>query len=168
MTWLMDRLLTWLQPILAVTAAIFFVASGIQTWRLSSEKAAHAETRLQWQIEKADAERQFSDMVQVYREREQKLISDKQTAEANSAKRIEALQAALVSVSADRDRLRDEIATYSAGPADPSADSLAAARHRAETLGVLLAAADERAERDARELEALNEEKRLLLEAWPK
>lgn len=168
MNWLLDRLLSWLQPILAVAAAVFLVSSLIQTWRLSAEKADHAETRLQWQIEKADAERLFSDMVQTYREREQQLITDKQAAEANYAKRIAALQAALVSVSADRDRLRDEIAAYSSGPADPSADSLAAARHRAETLGALLAAADARAERDAKELEALNEEKRLLLEAWPK
>lgn len=88
-------------------------------------------------------------------------------AKAEGDARMRQLGSKFAALAADHGGLLNDIA------ADPSRGqtgeaALAACRERTFTLGRLLGAADQRADRDAGELEALNDEKRVLLESWPK
>gem|GEM_PF-6212188 len=66
---------------------------------------------------------------------------------------------------ADRDRLRDDVAAYAAGPAD---DSVAACRGRAETLGALLGDAVRTAAAAVEGAEQCSADLRAVLAGWPR
>ena len=67
----------------------------------------------------------------------------------------------------ERDGLRDQISAYAAGGGDASADSVAAARERAATLGGLLDESMRVQEDFAVEAESLAASVRALRDAWP-
>ena len=67
----------------------------------------------------------------------------------------------------ERDGLRDQISAYAAGGGDASADSVAAARERAATLGSLLDESMRVQEDLAVEAESLAASVRALRNAWP-
>lgn len=157
-----------IQTALGAAALAFFVAAGVQSWRLDRAQEANKVQAADYALAVSAAAESARLVGAQYRALESAYQSKKDQAEAAHAKETAALQARLSAAVVERNRLRDQIAAYARGPADPSDDSLAAARERAEALGVLLGQADERAERDAKELEALNAEKRLLLDSWPK
>lgn len=157
-----------LQTALGAAALAFFIAAGYHSIRADRAETAKAEIQAAWDADKLQAEQVTRAGEARDRQREQDNAKRTEDAEAKHAQEIAIRDARIAALLADRNRLRNEIAAYASGPADPAADTLAAARERAEALGVLLGQADERAERDARELETLNAEKRLLLEAWPK
>lgn len=127
--------------------------------RLETEQAAHASLRATVAQAAADSENERTRLV-------------KERADA-IARAVEAShQRRVARAHYDRDladfagRLRESIAAVS-DPGKTGEHSAASCSERAKTLGTLLGSADARAERDARELETLNEEKRLLLESWP-
>lgn len=157
-----------IQTALAAAALAFFVAAGVQSWRLDRAQEANKVQAAEYALSIAAAAESARLVGAQYRALESAYQSRKEQAEATHAKETAVLQARLSAVVVERNRLRDQIADYARGPTDPADDSIAAARDRAEALGVLLGQADERAERDAKELETLNAEKRLLLDSWPK
>lgn len=75
--------------------------------------------------------------------------------------------ARVAAVAADRDRLRDELARAAAGGVTEAADSVAACRDRAATLGGILGSALRASERCAGEAEDLAGELRRVRAAWP-
>lgn len=157
-----------LSAVLGGVSLACFIAAGVQTWRLGGADDELKELRISIAEARADASEKARLIGQQYRAQEAQHQARKAQAEAEYGRRIADLETRLSAAVADRNRLRVQIASFAAGPPAAADDSLSAARHRAEVLGLLLAAADERAERDARELEALNAEKRLLLDAWPR
>lgn len=160
---------------LLVTSAALIALGVVQQIQLASRDSTIADLRVEVEKARADHQAARADASEAarlvgaqYRSVEIRYQTQKEEAEARSAQQLAASEARNRVIAAERNRLLDKIAAFTRGPAEPAQDSLAACRVRAETCGVLLGKADQRTERDARELEELNREKRLLLDAWPR
>lgn len=154
---------TWFR----IAAAIVIFASGwmVNGWRLNAgmemERTSFAQAQrdakdsaLKESEENRHRERQWQDKV--------KGQQDALVALYNASDR------ALRSLIAERDRLRNDINQFAAGPSDPAADSIAACRADAATLGDVLADALQREEDVTAAAETHAASTRSLLNSWPK
>lgn len=146
----------------AVGARLVWLDNALKTARLETQEqiAGRATDRAQWAQQSAAAAEKNRQLTEQYQH-------DKDEAEAKHAQRVQNLQRLLSAASTNGVRLRAEIAAYASDSGRPADPTCTAERQRAQTLGVLLGKADERAERDAGELETMNSEKSYLLEACP-
>lgn len=155
--------LSW--PRVIVAAAIALLIGGMaleisdRGARIESAKAELAQVRQQHAEQDAARQHKARELEAQYQQR-----TDEAAHALEEQRRAHARTAA--GLRAERDRLRDQIAAYAAGGADP--DSLASCRHRADTLGDLLDQALRAAEDRTRDAEDRAAEVRTLLEAWPR
>ena len=118
-----------------------FAAAGTQTWRLHSEKTAHAETKADYAMRLAAAEKTARDASEKNRQLEGELNAKaKENQDAlNTAKRnLDKVRADLDNQHAVNGRLSNAISRYASGGGQPSAPACTAERERAETIGGLL------------------------------
>lgn len=153
-------------PVIAVAGAVVVTSVGLTLalrdarMQLRAERAEHAAFVAETRAAGAQAE---TDRIIV----EIMHADQVKQAKAEGDARMRQLGSKFAALAADHGGLLNDIA------ADPSRGqtgeaALAACRERTFTLGRLLGAADQRADRDAGELEALGESVRVLLEAWPR
>lgn len=168
---------SWLLPIAGVAAAALVAFGGAQTWRLHTAQAhvaeAQAETakqRAAWLAQVAAGEKAGREASERYRA----LEAVDQQRQKDSYENVEAVKASTARVVADLTRqlagVRATLTAYASGASasgGTAADTVAAAQHRAEALGDVLAnCLRVQVELGAgAELEAGNA--RGLLEAWP-
>lgn len=125
-------------------ALVLGVASGVQTWRLHSERTAHAEAVARYESRLGAAERRAREAMTRNDALEEKLKVEAASNATNletERKKVAAARSELAGVRVDNDRLRDSIARFAAGSREPAEDSVHACRERATELGVLLDAA---------------------------
>lgn len=128
-----------LDRILAGAAVAFLVAAGVQTWRLSSERQAHADTRTQAAEATARAAAEalaWSRALQQSADTAREHAHEQQQTIDQQARTIADLQRRLVRLDADARGLRDQLAAYAAGGAG---DTAATCQQRASRLAELLA-----------------------------
>ncbi|MEM4379676.1 MAG: hypothetical protein QXL01_03185 [Thermoplasmatales archaeon] len=142
--------------VLAVLGLAIFSFSAGSTWTERKYKLEIAE------IQKAAAEevaRIRAEVLATNMALQQTIIKNQEISNA----RLKALEVPMARVASTTRGLQDSIARVTDRA---NLDTLAACHNTAETLGLLLRTANERADRDAGDLELLNEEKRLLIESW--
>lgn len=150
-----------------IAAAIFTMgfSSGwaINGWRLGNEmqtlKAQHEQAVSKAALEALSAS-------EAYRREEQRLNSKVKESEDALRKTVDDNARIAAGLLADRNRLRKSIANYAAG-SDAAADTVAACRRDAATLGDVLGDSLQREEEFAGAAETHGASIRALLAAWP-
>lgn len=154
--------LSW--PRVLVAAAVALVIGGMalelasRAAQIEDGKAQLSNLRAQHAEQETQRERKARALEAKYQARTD------EAAHALEKQRIDHARTA-AGLRAERDRLRQQIADYAAGPA---ADSVAACRDRADTLGRLLDQALRSSADRASDAEARASEVRALLDAWPR
>lgn len=157
-----------------VGALGFAAVTGLAYWRGDAAGAARAtaERNAHWQriVDKlqADARQAVAAEAQRVQALQEQWRLARQGADHERERERAANAARLAAAAADRDRLRDELAAAAAGGVTEAADSVAACRDRAATLGGLLGSALRASEQCAGEAEDVAAELRRVRAAWPR
>jgi hypothetical protein len=154
--------------ILLALSVSLFITAGVQRATISSKNATINRMELAEAQARADAAEAQRLVGVQYRAIESRFQAQKEEAEKRDAEDRKMREARFAVVVAERDRLRQQVDTYSRGPADPAQDSIAACRHRAETLGELFGQCTERYTAVAKEADDRAAEVVKLLNAWPR
>jgi hypothetical protein len=168
----------WLLPAALIAFAALVSLLGVQTWRLHSTQAdaakARAETsdvRSQWAQQAAAGASAAAAASDRYRAIEAQMNQTRQEAEDARHHDQENSARFAAGLAAERDRMRHQLAAYAAGTSgggSAASDTVAAARVRAETLGLLLEQSVQLQDELAGDAEAANADIRALLAAWPR
>ena len=146
------------------------VGLAVADQQISSLQAEYSKNKAQWESEKLAAAESARAQEAAQRLREQNLTTRLQDAETQLESQREDLRrtaAALSRTRTERDGLRDQIAGYASGGA-AAADTLTAARNRADRLGRLLGESLRVQEELAGGAESEAANVRALLGGWPK
>lgn len=161
-------------PWLAAGVALLAVAgfAGVQTLRLSNERAAHAETKAAWQTQVADAERLGRLAESHQREVERDWIERQAQASAAASRRAAALRSSLAAARSSGSELRDALAAAyarcdSAGTGASVPRVSESARAPADLPADVSRRLDEAADRIAQFAEAAMSARQVCEESWP-
>lgn len=150
-----------------IVLAAVLMATGwtLNGWRLGSvlekERTVHAQVQ-------RDAESAARLANENYRRQEADWRQKVEGSQHALIAQYQASAAVILGLTADRDRLRRDIAGFAAGPTDAATDTVTACRRDAATLGDVLADALQREEDVTAAAEQHAASTRGLLDAWPR
>lgn len=149
-----------------IISAVLIFAAGwmVNGWRLNSDFEQERTIFVQAQ---RDAEKQARLASENYRRIEQEWQQKLKGAQDALISQYNASADVIRGLTADRDRLRRDIASFAAGPSDTTKDTITACRRDAATLGDVLADALQREEDVTAAAEQHAASTRALLAAWP-
>lgn len=151
--------------LIPASIAIFVMGWMVNGWRLNADMESERTKFAQAQRDAKDKALQASEKFRKQERDWQDKVKGQQDALVSL---YSATDRAMRSLIADRDRLRNDINRFAAGPTDTAEDSLASCRADAATIGDVLADALQREEDLTAAAETHAASTRSLLNAWPK
>jgi len=153
---------------IAGVVAVAAATAGATGWKLNGWRLGAQIKTLETEHAQAvsDSEKLATAASETYRREEQRLNSKVKDAE-NVLSQTTASNARIADgLRSDNGRLRKSVADFAAG-SSPASDTVAAARDRAQSIGLLLDAALQTSEESAGDGESCESGLRAVLSAWP-
>jgi uncharacterized protein (DUF1501 family) len=157
---------TWAPMAGRIVIALALVAAGwtLNGWKLGSELEQERTTHAKAQRDSEAAAKLASENYRLKEGEWQQKVKGSQDA---LIAQYQASSRVILGLTADRDRLRRDIAGFAAGPRDAATDTITSCRRDAATLGDVLADALQREEDVTAAAEQHAASTRALLAAWP-